>query len=436
MKIQSLVLSVPVIALTSLYLAGPGRDAVGADASEKTRSAEAVTIAPTDWPWWRGPTRNGVARPDQKPPLSWSQTKNVIWRASVPGRGHGSPTVLGNHVVLATADEATEVQSVLCFDRDSGERQWQTEVHNGGIEKEGNKKASQASCTVASDGTRYFINFLNGNAVHTTALDREGNRLWQTKISDYVTHQGYGSSPSIYRNLVIVSADNKGGGAVCGLDRATGDVVWKTPRPATPNYPSPIILPLQGRDQLLFSGCNLVTSFDPLTGQKSWEVEGSTTECVTSTVTDGNLVFTSGGYPDNHVSGIRADGSGEIAWKTNTRVYVPSMLVHEGHLYAVTDAGVAICWKSDTGERRWRQRLEGSFSPSPVLVGDTIFATNQSGKTFIFKANPGGYQALGENVLGEEVYATPVFCGSRIYMRVASYSGEKRSEALFCLASR
>lgn len=436
MNIQRLLLSLLFLVLTSLYLAGPGGDSFGAAESKSTRSADAFSFAPTDWPWWRGPDRNGVAHPDQKPPLSWSQTKNVLWHASVPGRGHGSPTVLGDHVLLATADEAAEVQSVLCFDRVSGELQWQTEVHTGGIERGGNKKASQASCTVASDGTRYFINFLNGNAVYTTALNREGERLWQTKISDYVTHQGYGSSPAIYQNLVIASADNKGGGAVCGLDRATGDIVWKTPRPATANYPSPIILPLHGRDQLLFSGCNLVTSIDPLTGQKSWEVEGSTTECVTSTVTDGTLVFTSGGYPKNHVSGVHADGSGKTAWQNNTRVYVPSMLVHEGHLYAVTDAGVAICWKSDTGERRWRQRLEGAFSPSPVLVGDTIFATNQSGKTFIFKANPVSYQAIGENVLGEEVYATPVFCDSRIYMRVASYSGEKRSETLYCLASR
>jgi hypothetical protein len=75
-----------------------------------------------------------------------------------------------------------------------------------------------------------------------------------------------GSSPTLYRSLVIVSADNKGGGAIAGLDRATGRVVWKQGRPKLPNYTSPIILSVAGGEQLLLTGCDLVTSLDPLTG--------------------------------------------------------------------------------------------------------------------------------------------------------------------------
>src|SRR5205814_107416 len=150
---------------------------------------------------------------------------------------------------------------------------------------------------------------------------------WQTKITDYVLHQGFGSSPAVYQSLVIVSADNKGTGVIAGLNRVTGKIVWKQERPKTPNYTSPIILRVDDREQLLFTGCDLVTSFDPLTGKKLWEIGGSTTECVTSTVTDGQLIFTSGGYPKNHLSAVRADGSGKIVWENKTRVYVPSLLV-------------------------------------------------------------------------------------------------------------
>jgi len=92
---------------------------------------------------------------------------------------------------------------------------------------------------------------------------------------------------------------------------------------------------------MVLAGCNLITSFDPSTGKKLWEVNGSTEECVVTAVTDGERVFTSGGYPKNHTVGIVADGSGKVAWQNNARVYVPSMIAKAGHLYAVMDAGVA-----------------------------------------------------------------------------------------------
>src|SRR5262249_23798441 len=301
----------------------------------------------------------------------------------------------------ATADHEREVQSLLCYHRQTGKRLWQTEVHRGGFEKKGNSKSSLASSTVACDGRRVFINFLHAGAISTTALNREGKLLWQTKVTDYVLHQGFASSPALYGSLAIVSADNKGGGVIAALDRATGKGIWKRERPKLPNYTSPIILSVAGRDQLLFTGCDLVTSLDPLTGKTLWEIHGSTTECVTSTVTDGQLIFTSGGFRTNHVSAVRADGSGKIVWKKNVRVYVPSMLVSRGYLYAVMDAGVAVCWRCDTGKEVWKARLGGSFSASPVLVGEHIFATNESGRTFVFKATPAGFTLVADNQLGD-----------------------------------
>jgi outer membrane protein assembly factor BamB len=401
--------------------------------AQQGETAGPITIAETDWPWWRGPTRNGVASSNQKPPLKWSATENVAWKSPIPGRGHGSPTVVGDQVFLATAEHGKDVQSVLCYDRKTGKLLWQTEVHRGGFEKKGNAKSTLASSTVACDGQRLFINFLNGGAVYTTALDRDGNKLWQTKITDYVIHQGYGSSPAVYEHLVLVSADNKGGGAIAGLERATGKVVWRHERPATPNYASPIVLKVAGRDQLLLTGCDLVSGFEPLTGKKLWEVPGATTETVTSTVTNGKLMYTTGGYPRNHVSAVAADGSGKIVWENSARVYVPSLLLHEGHLYGVQDAGMAVCWEGDTGKEVWKERLGGTFSSSPVLVGNTIYATNEAGKTFIFRATPEGLDVIAENQLGEDVLATPAICGGRIYTRVAHRDGGQRREMLYCL---
>lgn len=392
-----------------------------------------------DWPWWRGPERNGNASADQQPPLHWSEQESVIWKTPIPGRGHGSPTVVGDQIYLLTAEEDTATQSIICLSRKTGERLWKTEAHHGKFnsknEKPSNTKSTFANSTVACDGERIFANFLHDGAVYTTALDLKGNRLWQVKITDYVLHQGFASSPAIYKHLVIVSADNKGTGAITALDRKTGDQIWKIQRPKKPNYTSPIIFHVAGKDQLFFFGCGLVTSLDPLTGGKIWEVSGATDECVTSTVTDGKLIFTTGGYPRNHMSAVHADGTGKLAWENGSRVYVPSMLFKDGYLYAMLDAGVATCWKAATGEEVWKERLGGTFSSSPVLVGDNIFVTNESGKSFIFKASPEKFTGVAENQLGEDVFATPTICGSRIYMRAASNLEGKRQEALYCLGT-
>lgn len=401
------------------------------------KSQEAMDIGPADWPWWRGPTRDGVASPKQMPPLTWSEKENVLWKVHVPGRGHGSPIVVGDQVFLATAEADRDSQSLVCFDRNTGEKRWQTDVHKGGLNKGGNEKASLASSTPACDGKRVFINFWNGKGIYTTAVDREGKQLWQTKVADYTLHQGFGSSPALHKNVCLVTADTKGGtGVVAGLDRASGDIIWSRPRPKWPNYASPIVFHIAGKDQLLLQGCKLVTSLNPATGEQLWEIEGSTEECVTSPVAVGDIFLVSGGYPKNHVAAVKADGSGKVVWENKQRVYVPSMLAHDGHFYAVLDSGQAICWKADTGAELWKGRVEGTFSASLVLIGDTILATNEAGRSHLFKATPEKFTPVGENQLGNSALASPAVCGGRIYMRVAEQKGKTRQEWLYCLGSK
>ena len=311
---------------------------------------------------------------------------------------------------------------------------WETQVHGAQADPGKHSNSSAASSSVTCDGERLFINFLNGGAVHTTALDLDGKIKWQRKVCDYVTHQGFGSSPVVHGPLVLVSADHRGGGVIAGLDRKSGEVVWSVPRPKLPNYMTPAIVEASGRTQAVLAGCNLIVSLDPLTGKKLWELNGSTEECVGTMVTDGVRVFASGGYPRNHTVAVVADGSGKVAWENNTRVYVPSMIAREGYLYAVLDAGIALCWKSDTGAEVWKERLGGEFFASPVMVGDRIYTSNVSGKTFVFEATPSHFKLLAQNQLGDEAYASPVICGSRVYLRVAK-RGENRQEFLYCVGN-
>ena len=399
------------------------------------RVQDGIEVKARDWPWWRGPLRNGTAAADQAPPTQFSESESVRWRTALPGRGHGSPTVVGEKVFLVTADEDSGAQCVLCFARVSGELLWNTVVHqSGGMWK--NSKASAASTTPACDGERIFVNFPNSDALFTTALDMEGNQLWQTRISNYEVHQGYGASPALYQHQVIVTSDNKAGGAVAALDRESGEVIWRRERPEKPNYSSPVLVHVAGKDQLILTGCDQVVSYDPLTGQTLWETDGATTECVTSSLTDGNLIYTSGGYPKNHVSAVRADGSASLAWENKSRLYVPSLLIFEGHLYGVLDEGIAICWQADTGEEKWRARLGGTFSSSPVLVGNQIFVSNEAGEFFVFAANAKRFELLAKNQLGNQVFATPTIVDSQIFHRIALIddSGE-RQELLVCLSA-
>jgi len=394
-----------------------------------------ISVSTADWPWWRGPQRNGISNPDQDPPTEWSETQNVAWKSPIPGRGHSSPTVVGRRIYLATADEQQDTQSVLCYDRKTGKPLWQKEVHRGGLMRK-NEKSSAASGTVACDGENLFINFANSGAVYVTALSLDGKQRWQRKICDYKIHQGYGASPAVYQSLVIASADSHAGGVIAALDRKSGEIKWKRDRPKVPNYTSPIILHVDGRDQLLMTGCDHFSSFDPLSGKTLWEIDGATTECVTSTVTDGTRVFCSGGYPKNHMAAVLADGSGKIVWETTNRVYVPSLLAIEGHLFGVLDAGVAACWKSETGQELWKKRLNGVFSASPILVRDTIYATNENGETFVYRANSKKYEEIAVNKLGDQTLTTAAICDSRIYLRVVEQVDGQRQEMLYCLAKQ
>jgi outer membrane protein assembly factor BamB len=387
-----------------------------------------------DWPAWRGPTRDGIASPSQNPPLHWSESENVLWKTPIPGRGHSSPTVVSERIYLATSDPDKKSQSIFCLDRNTGKLLWQSEAHATGADSGHQANSSAASSSVSCDGERLYISFLNNGAVYTTAFDLNGKKLWQQKICDYVTHQGFASSPVLHENLVLVSADHRGGGTLAGLDRKTGNIVWTVARPKIANYTTPAILQAAGKAQMVIAGCNLVTSLDPITGKKLWEIEGSTEECVTTAVTDGRRVFISGGYPKNHTAAIEADGSGKIAWQNTARVYVPSMIVKEGHLYAILDAGMAVCWKSDTGEELWKERLGGDFFASPVMVGDRIYASNLRATTFVFEAKPSGFKLLAQNQLADEQYASPTICGSRVYIRSAKRA-DQRQEFLYCVAN-
>lgn len=392
----------------------------------------------TDWPAWRGPNGNGVAEPGQTPPTTWSDEENVIWKTKVPGRGHSSPIVVGDRIILTTADEETRAQSVLGFDRNTGELEWNTMVHRVPELPKIHKKNTHASPTATSDGSSVFVVFFNDGIIHLTSLGLNGEKRWQKQAGSFRPRYqfGYAASPLLHGDNVIVAAEFADGGYLAAFAAETGLGVWRTPRDAATSYSSPIVGKVAGREQLLMSGGEKISSYDPASGQLVWQVDGGTSATAGTMVWTPTQIYASGGFPTKETIAVIADGSRRVAWKNEEKCYEQSLLAHDGHIYALNDGGIAMCWKASDGRELWKERLGGPVSASPVLVNDLIYATNERGQTFVLRASPENFELLATNQLGDESFATPAICGSRVYHRVATYNGESRQEWLYCLGKK
>jgi outer membrane protein assembly factor BamB len=415
-----------------LMIVAVARSAVAVD-EIRTRLTAAdelpdVKPAATDWPWWRGPDRNNVARP-QSVPFRWDAPESIQWKVPVPGRGFASPVTWGQRLYLLTADEDAKIYSLLAYDRQSGERLWTTELHRGGFMKDIHSQCSHASATPACDSERVFSVLIHDRALWVSANGHDGKTLWQTNVAPYDAIYGFGSSPVIYGSLVIVAGDNdQTGSFLAALHRGTGRIVWRIKRPLIDTYATPIVLRVAGRDQLLLGGCGFLGSYDPNTGDLLWRCDGPTAETTANTaVADGERVYVAGGYPKPYaLMAVRADGSGDVTathkvWSLDKAMpYVPSPLYHDGLLYIADDYGIATCLDAPTGKKIWQKRLGGDFTSSPLICGDRLFVINESGTVFALSTGQKS-ELLATSELNDQVMATPIICGGYVYIRTAKH---------------
>ena len=428
-----ITITVILVTVAGISHAAPPVDEVRR-ASDRPLPDAPVKVATADWPWWRGQAGDGEGRGDA-PPVKWGKSENVAWSAAIPGRGHSSPIVWGTQVILTTAEEVEQRQSILAFDRATGERLWTTAAHTGGfLRKHG--KNSHASATPACDGERVYAAFMNAGDLWMTATDLGGKILWQEKAGPYRSEHGYGSSPILYKSLLIVAGDDAASGYVTAMDRSTGKIAWRTAR-ETPgrhaNYATPAIVTLAGKPQLVLVGLGVVASYDPDTGKPIWHCKGPAEVAACTPAFSDTMIFASAGFPEKEILAIKADGSGDVSeshivWRSKRNVtYVPSPLYHDGDLYVVTDSGIVACLDAATGKEKWQDRLRGAFSASPVLAAGRLYIPNEAGRCFVFNAAP-KFELLSENDLGDGGFASPVICGGRIYLRTEHH--------LYCIGTK
>ena len=384
----------------------------------------------SDWSQWRGPGGTGAV-PKEKAPANWSSTQNILWKTPVLGRGHGSPTIVGNRIYLATADEQKKEQWLLAFDRATGKEVWRQGIHKGGLDTRCHQKNTQSSSTVACDGEQIYAAFCNQDQIFLSAVSTDGKPVWQKSVGRFNSRFGFSASPTLYRGTVIIAADHyRGGGYLAALDVKTGRQKWKQSRPDNPSYASAIVHSIGGRDQLLIAGCKQIASYDPASGRPLWSVPGVTDSCVGTVVTDGTLAFASGGFPGKET--IAITGRGQVAWRDKSETYVPSLLLHEDSIYMVNDKGIGMCRDAKTGRVAWQARIGGNFSASPILAGELIYTPAEDGRTVVFKADPRRFEQVAENRLGQECFTSPVVCDGKLYLRIAERQGGRR-EFLYCI---
>lgn len=390
--------------------------------------------AQTDWPWWRGPSRNGVAT-ETPVPTKFGDGENMLWKAAVPGRGHSSPTVVGNRIYLTTAYEKEERHAVLALDRATGKELWQVDVNKGAFPENNHAKNTEATPTIACDGERLFATFYHHDQVAAVALDFDGNILWKKKVAAFRPKKyeyGYAPSPLIYQGTVIIASEYDGESFITALDRKTGKQAWRSKRLPLMSFSSPVVGNVAGKDQLLISGQEFVTSYDPHSGKPNWATKGTTFATCGTMVWEGDTVFASGGFPKSETIAIRADGSNTVLWSNNQKLYEQSLLVHDGYLYGLNGNGVLFCWHGETGKEQWKQRLSGPVSASPVLAGGNIYWANEAGTMYVFRPNPEKFELVAENTIGKSAFASPAICGGQIFLRVGDGEGPGRQEWLYC----
>ena len=400
-----------------------------------------------DWPQFRGPHGDGTSAA-RNVPLTWSESNNIAWKVAVPGRGRSSPVVIGDRVWLTTALEQgvirTNIKSddmqtaehvtlqAVGLDAKQGKELWRTTLFEVDKPAPVHWFNSWATPSPVIEKGQLYCDF---GTFGTACLDaRDGKILWQTCLP--LDHQvGPGSSPVLWRDLLVLVRDGRDAQYVTALDKQTGRTVWKTDRPPidTSNrdlkkcFTTPLLIASGKGTQLLSPGARWVVSYDPDTGKELWrQRHGEGFSIGSCPVFSHGLAIFSTGCMRPQFLAVNIDGTGEIpatnvVWRITQQVPVMSSPVVSGEeMYWVSDDGMASCADPRTGEIYWQKRAGGRTFASPLYAEGRVYFFAQDGKTTVIRAGR-QFEKLAENQLQGPVVATPAIVDGTIYLRTDTH---------------
>lgn len=387
-----------------------------------------AATASADEPWarWRGLDGAGDGGA-QRFPTEWTDA-DLAWVAPVGGAGHASPVVQAGRIFVAGADEAAGTRFVACHALVDGRQLWIRELP-GPIERHHVQNTSASGSVAVDDAGAYWM-WATSDGLRVEAFTLDGAPKWHADLGPYAGEHGFGGSAAVCDDLLIVSNDHEGKSFVAALDTATGAERWRVPRESGKSgYATPLVIgPPRGRLVVISSHAHGITGIDLATGRVRWERRCLPKRAVSSPILADRLVIaTSGdGGGDTRLVAVRVPDVGdeaavvepELAYTLDRSVapYVPTPLAVGGRLYLWGDRGVVTCVDAASGAIRWRGRVGGSFSASPIAVGGTIRNVSADGEV-VSLVDGDAFTVLGRAALGEECRATPAVVGGRMVFR-------------------
>lgn len=396
-----------------------------------------VALAAEGWPQFQGPHGDGIT--SRSLPTQWSTESNLVWRSELPGNGWSTPVASGDRIYLTSAiaiggdvndadlKDAEHSLSLLIVDASSGELLKQVVVleptadHPVRI----HAKNSHASPTAVIDGDRIFVHF---GYQGTACLTLDGDPIWVNRDLYFRPTHGNGGSPILVDNRLIFTCDGDTDPKVVALDADSGRLAWQVSRPVsatkTFSFCTPSAFNIDGRIQVVAPGSDCVLSLDPDTGETIWDLRYEGYSVIPKPVLDGGLVFLSTGFDTAKLLAIRPTGQGivtetHLQWQLDKNVpKTPSMIAHEGLVYAISDDGIALCVDGETGDVLYRKRVGGNFSSSPLLAGDHVYFTSEQGATTVIKTGR-EFEQVAHNELGERTLASLAVLDGTILLRTS-----------------
>ncbi len=416
------------------------------------------------WPSFRGERAAGIGD-GQEPPVTWDAEKgvNVLWRTPIPGLGHSSPAVWGDRLFVTTAvapdhdpylrpglygespenpEDWVHHYRVYCLDKRTGQVLWERTATSGKPQVRRHVKSSHATPTPATDGRRVVVSF---GSEGLYAFDMEGAPLWKVDLGyldsgafDVPEIQwGYGSSPVIHGDRVLVLCDLNNQSFIAALDVETGKELWRELREETPTWGTPTVHEAPGRSQVIVNGYRHRGGYDLETGAELWRMSGGGDIPIpTPVVAHGLAFFSSAHGPRSPIIAVRLEADGDIslaegetsnefvAWSQAHRgAYLPTPIVYGDLLYVGNDRGILTAYRARTGEQVYRARLagrRGAYAASPVAAGGRVYFTNEECDTHVVKAGP-EYELLATNSLPGVCLASPAISERMFFVRTSTH---------------
>ena len=411
---------------------------IGSFAFSQPKSGQLTGLRQSsDWTRFRGPTGTGITD-DTDVPLTWGPEKNVKWRTPLPGPGNSSPIVWKNHVYITCATDEGHNRSLYCFDRSTGKQLWVRTVKFG--EKSPTHQTNPyCASSPAADDERVVVWHSSAGMV---CYDHDGNELWSRDLGRFIHIWGYAASPIIYKDMVI---NNCGPGErtfLIALDKRTGSTLWKVAEPGGASglekknpsdtrapwigaWSTPMIVHIDGQDQILLSYPYHVKAYDPDTGKVLWYLRGLGDLVYTSVVVGDGVAVAMGGF-HGPAMGFALGGTGNVTeqnrlWHATSRnpQRIGSGVILGKYMFmANAGPGTIECLDVQTGKNTWRTRMRGGNAwGSIVMAAGRLYVTNQSGETVVFAPNPNKYEQLAINSLGEPSNSTPAISDGQVFLR-------------------